>query len=236
MLLSHAHKFIYIKTYKTGSTSVEAALSGVCGPQDVITEASEQLRDVRAKPAQNFRLEHPSKPSRPLWKSLLGRPERHYHPSVGYYEHMPAWRVRTYVGADVWQRYFKFSFERNPWDRQVSWYNYKTKSKTAAAKPSFDAFNADRRRAWVENWDLYTEGGAQVLDFVGRYETLEADFARVLTEIGLSGQVSLPKANVSKVRSPKDDAAAYRAYYTDASRALVAEWYQPEIRHFGYEF
>ena len=47
MIVSHAHKFIYIKTYKTGSTSVEAALSGVCGPDDVITEASEQLRGVR---------------------------------------------------------------------------------------------------------------------------------------------------------------------------------------------
>ena len=56
------------------------------------------LRDVRAKPAQNYRIDHPEKPKRPLWKSLLGRPERHYHPSVGYYEHMPAWRVRTYVG------------------------------------------------------------------------------------------------------------------------------------------
>ena len=76
MILSHAHKFIYIKTYKTGSTSVEAALSGVCGPDDVLTEASEQLRDVRQKPAQNYRIEHPAKPKRPYWKTLLGRPER----------------------------------------------------------------------------------------------------------------------------------------------------------------
>ncbi len=231
MILSHAHKFIYIKTYKTGSTSVEAALSGVCGPDDVITEASEQLRGVRQKPAQNYRIDHPEKPHRPLWKTLLGRPERHYHPSVGYYEHMPASRVRTYAGEDVWKRYFKFSFERNPWDRQVSWYHYKTKSKTGAAKPSFAAFNADRRRAWVENWDLYTADGAVILDFVGRYEALDADFAKVLAEIGLTGQVTLPKANVSKARD-----GTFRDYYTEASRALVADWYAPEIRHFGYEF
>lgn len=230
MILSHAHKFIYIKTYKTGSTSVEAALSGVCGPDDVITEASEQLRGVRQRPAQNYRIEHPAKPKRPLWKSLLGRPERHYHPSVGYYEHMPAWRVRTYVGEDIWKRYYKFSFERNPWDRQVSWYHYKTKSKTDAAKPSFDAFNADRRRAYVENWDLYTQDGAVCLDFVGRYESLDADFGKVLAAIGLTGQVELPRTNVSRNR------ASYRDYYNEASRALVADWYRPEIRHFGYEF
>lgn len=231
MILSHEHKFIYIKTYKTGSTSVEAALSGVCGPDDVITEASEKLRDVRAKPAQNYRIEHPAKPARPLWKTLLGRPERHYHPSVGYYEHMPAWRVRTYVGEEIWKRYYKFSFERNPWDRQVSWYHYKNKSKAADKKPSFDAFNADKRRAWVENWDLYTQDGGIILDFVGRYESLDADFAKVLADIGLTDKVVLPKANVSK-----DRAKGYREYYTEASRALITEWYQPEIRHFGYEF
>lgn len=231
MILSHEHKFIYIKTYKTGSTSVEAALSAVCGPNDVITEASEQLRGVRQKPAQNYRIEHPAKPERPLWKRVLGRPERHYHPSVGYYEHMPAWRVRTYAGEDVWKRYFKFSFERNPWDRQVSWYHYKTKSKSGAAKPSFDAFNGDRRRAWVENWDLYTAEGAIILDFVGRYESLDADFARVLSAIGLAGEVQLPRANVSK-----DRALGFREYYSETSRRLIGDWYAPEIRHFGYEF
>ena len=230
MILSHAHKFIYIKTYKTGSTSVEAALSGVCGPDDVLTEASEQLRGVRQKPAQNYRIDHPDKPKRPLWKALLGRPERHYHPSVGYYEHMPAWRVRQYCGEAIWNSYYKFSFERNPWDRQVSWYHYKTKSKTGPAKPSFDVFNRDRSRAWVENWEHYTTGGAQILDFVGRYESLDTDFETVLGRIGLESKVSLPKANVSK------DRGTYRDYYTDSSRKLIAGWYGPEIRHFGYEF
>jgi Sulfotransferase family len=222
MILSHEHKFIYIKTYKTGSTSVEAALSGVCGPADVITEASEQLRGVRQKPAQNFRIEHPEKPS---------RPERHYHPSVGYYEHMPAWRVRAYCGEAIWNSYFKFSFERNPWDRQVSWYHYKTKSKSAGEKPSFEAFNRDKRRAWVENWDLYTTEGQLIVDFVGRYENLETDFDEVLSRIGLQGQISLPRTNVSKGRS-----GSYRDMYDAAGRALVADWYAPEIQRFGYEF
>ena len=231
MILSHAHKFIYVKTYKTGSTSVEAALSAICGPDDVITEASEPLRGVRQKPAQNYRIEHPEKPSRPLWKTLLGRPERHYHPSIGYYEHMPASRIRTYAGEDVWRRYYKFSFERNPWDRQVSWYHYKTKSKTAAAKPSFDAFNSDRRKAFVENWSLYTEDDRIALNFVGRYETLEADFETVLAEIGLAGEVSLPRANVSKGRQ-----GSYRDYYSEKARDLVSSWYAPEIAHFGYSF
>jgi Sulfotransferase family len=228
MILSHTHKFIYIKTYKTGSTSVEAALSAACGPDDVLTEASEQLRGHRQRPAQNYRIEHPAKPVRPLVKRLLLRPEKHYHPSVGYYEHMPAWRVKSYVTPEVWQSYFKFTFERNPWDRQVSWYHYKTKSKQP--RPTFAAFNRDAKRAWVENWDLYTIDGAIAVDFLGQYERLEEGFEEVLARIGLTAKVSLPKTNVSR------DRGAYREYYDEAGKSLVADWYAREIAHFGYEF
>lgn len=229
MILSHAHRFIYIKTYKTASTSIEAALSEICGPDDIITEASEQLRGHRKQRAQNYRLDHPLVPKRPLWKRLLGRPERYYHPSIGYYEHMPAWRVRGYVGEEIWRSYYKFSFERNPWDRQVSWYHYKTKSKTA--KPAFDAFNRDKKRAYVENYDLYSQEGKIVLDFVGRYEALEAGFATVLDAVGLSGRVTLPVTNVSRAKE-RD----YRSYYGVESRELIAGWYAREIDHFGYTF
>ncbi len=229
MILSHAHRFIYIKTYKTASTSVEAALSGICGADDVITEASEQLRGVRQQAARNYRIEHPEKPRRALWKRLTLRPERHYHPSVGYYEHMPASRVRAYCGEAVWNSYYKFSFERNPWDRQLSWYRYKTKSK--ATPPSFETFNRNRKRAHVENWELYTIEDRICLDFIGRYESLEADFATVLAAIGLTGKVELPTTNVSKGKT-----GDYRSSYDAASRAMIGEWYAREIAHFGYQF
>jgi len=231
MILSHEHRFIYIKTYKTASTSIEAALSEICGPDDVITPASEPLMKHRkGQRAQNYRLDHPLVPSRPLLKRILMRPERHYHPSVGYYEHMPAWRVKAYAGEDVWNSYYKFSFERNPWERQVSWYRYKTKSK--ANPPSFPAFNADKLRAYVENYDLYSIGGTVCLDFVGRYENLGKDFAKVLEAIGLKGQVDLGHVNMSEDRETRD----YRAMYDESSRETMAQWYAREIAYFGYTF
>jgi Sulfotransferase family len=234
MIISHEHKFIFIKTKKTAGTAIEAALSALCGPSDVITPyRAESEEDRKGPPPQNYRIEHPAKPKRPLWRRLLGRPERYYHPSVGYYEHMPAELVRVYAGEDAWKRYFKFAFERNPWDRQISWYFYKTKTKTKGERPSFERFMANRRRAFVNNHDLYMDNGKLALDFIGRYESLDADLANALQTIGVGRKLQVPHSNVTPNRTARKD---YRSYYTPRTKALVAEWYAPEIELLGYGF
>jgi hypothetical protein len=232
MIISHEHKFIFLKTKKTAGTAIEAALSELCGPDDVITpyrEESEQ--DRKGRVPQNYRIEHPLKPKRLLWRKLLGRPERYYHPSVGYYEHMPASTVRDYVGEEVWRSYFKFAFDRNPWDRQVSWYLYKTKSKRS--RPPFESFMSSRRRAYVNNYEIYTEDGALAVDFVGRYENLEEDLNKALELAGTGTHITIPRVNVTP---NKDESRSYRSYYTPEMQALVAEWYEPEISLLGYGF
>jgi hypothetical protein len=230
MIISHRHKFIYIKTVKTASTSIEAALSTICGPEDVITVAADRLMRYRTgdATAQNYRLDHPAVPKQKLWRRLLQRPVRYYHPEIGYYEHMPAWRVKTYIGDEIWNRYFKFSFERNPWDRQVSFYAYKTRNKNP--RPSFDHFNRDKRRAYVHNWELYTIDGRIALDLVGSFENLEADFRQVKEALALGDQLALPKANASE--RPK----GYRDFYSEESRKMIGQWYEREIDLFGYTF
>lgn len=232
MIVSHEHKFIFIKTKKTAGTAIEAALSELCGPSDVITPyRAESESDRKGRGPQNYRIEHPKKPKRPLLKRLLGRPERYWHESVGYYEHMAAWRVRDYVGEDVWRSYFKFAFDRNPWDRQISWYMYKTK--TRAARPSFESFMRSRRRAYVDNHELYLRDGALCVDFLGRYESLDADLAKALAEIGIKGGLAVPQTNVSPDKATRAD---YRSYYTPKTQALVAKWYAPEIKLLNYGF
>ena len=137
MIISHEHKFIFLKTKKTAGTAIEAALSELCGPSDVITPYREESEGDR-KGMTAAELSHRSSAEAEASfarRKLLGRPERYYHPSVGYYEHMPAHLAcATYVGDDIWRSYFKFAFDRNPWDRQVSWYFYKTKIKRLAAE------------------------------------------------------------------------------------------------------
>ncbi len=232
MIVSHKHKFIFMKTLKTASSSVEIALSEVLGPDDIITPTRADLASQRAleRAARNYRCDHPAVPRRPLLKRLLRRPERHYHPSIGFYEHMPAWRAKLYLGERIWDSYYKFSFERNPWDRQVSLYFYKTRGKKR--RPSFTDFMKKKKAVYVWNSDVYMIDGRVALDFVGKYENLQADFKTALEAIGLDPALPLPQANRSS--KPKD--RSYRAFYTPQTRQLVADWYAREIALFGYEF
>ncbi len=229
MIVSHEHRFIFIKTMKTASSSMELALSGVCGPDDIITPTREDLDVQRARSGQNYRIDHPAKPKIKWWRRALGRPERHYHPTVGYYEHMPAWRVKAYLGDDIWRSYYKFCFERNPWDRQVSYYRYKTRNDKYP--PSFEAFLSDKR-GFVVNFDLYTINGSVAVDFVGQYELIDRDFNVALKRIGLESQIALPHVNVTR----KDKDNSYRSYYTKNTIDKVARMYEREISLFGYEF
>jgi hypothetical protein len=232
MIISHRHKFIFLKTEKTAGTAIEAALSELCGPDDVITPFREESEgDRKGRGPQNYRIDHPLKPQRSLWRKLLLRPERYYHPSVGYYEHMPASRVRAYVGEETWRDYFKFAFVRNPWDRQISQYLYKTKSK--ARRPSLERFMARKKRAYVTSYEIYTIDGAVAVDFVGRYESLDADLRAAIERAGVKQRIAVPKVNVTP---NKDESRGYRSYYSPATRELVADWYAPEIALRGYAF
>jgi len=232
MIVSHEHKFIFLKTIKTAGTAIEAALSQLCGPSDVITPYREKSeKDRKGLGPQNYRIEHPLKPERPLLRKILVRPERYYHPSVGFYEHMPAERAREFVGEDVWRSYFKFAFDRNPWDRQISWYFYKTKSKLW--QQSFDRFMNSRKRAYVWNFDIYGDGNGLAVDYVGRYEHLDDDLGTILKQVGITERIEIPLSNPTPTR---DHSVGYHAYYNARTRDLVAEWYSREIKILGYAF
>ena len=232
MIVSHRHKFIFLKTQKTAGTALEATLSALCGPDDVITPFRTDNERYRVgRGPQNYRIEHPVKPKRPLLRRILRRPERYWHPSIGFYEHMPAWRVRAYVGENIWRSYYKFAFDRNPWDRQVSWYYYKTRNKEV--RPAFERFMSSKRHAYVNNHDIYMIEGSVAIDFVGRYENLQGDFKSALASIGITEQMPIPKVNVVP---GKEWRPSYREYYTPETHALIANWYAPEINLFDYKF
>ena len=76
-------------------------------------------------------------------------------------------------------------------------------------------------------------GGALAVDFLGRYEDLDADLAKALRLIGVAHRLDVPKSNVGPNKETRQD---YRSYYTPQTEALVREWYAPEIELLKYGF
>jgi hypothetical protein len=231
MIISHEHRFIFLKTKKTAGTSIELALSQLCGPDDIIppiTESDEALRAPGSEP-RNWRVHGWWQSKRPLLKRrwLKVGPQ-----DYGFYNHMPAAEARALLDDDkVWRSYFKFAFDRNPWDRQVSAYHFRYRRRRTPP-PTLAEFLQDDKRARLNNYEIYSLDGEPCVDFLGRFETLEKDFRHVLGEIGLKFDHALPRAK-SGIRT---NGKHYRDYYDDHTRKVVGDWYAREIKLLGYSF
>lgn len=228
MILSHAHKFIFLKTRKTAGTSIELALSGICGPQDVITPvtaADEHLREGRGP--QNWDI-------RGDWQTEL---QKQINPLIGrrtrptFYNHIPARKVRRIVGPETWNSYFRFTVERNPWDSHVSRYFWKYRD--TQQPPRFESYiRSLRGNRPISNFTIYTIGDRIAVDYICQYDRLEADLGKVLERVGLKAPLTLPRAK-GYVRT---DRRHWREFYSPETRDIIAEIYAREISFFGYTF
>ena len=228
MLVSHKHRFIFVKTRKTGGTSVELALAPMCGPDDIVTPLKEYGGKTDGITPRNFRLPHNQWSWRARTRRLFGKrlPNR----GTGFFQHMPAADIRDLLGREIWESYFTFTIERNPWDRQVSLYHWHYRG--SASPPPFRSFIlSPLRRKKSRNWSMYAEHDKLIVDHVIDYERLQAGLNEVLRKIGMDNTVELPNAK-SGFRAQRD----YRSYYDDDTRQMVADWYAAEIAAFGFSF
>lgn len=230
MIISHQHKFIFLKTRKTAGTSIELALSRLCGPDDIITPISPNDEPFRAsgRCPQNWRMHGWWQSKRPLFQRYWFEVNAG---DYGFYNHMPAKEARALLNDDkVWRSYFKFAFDRNPWDRQVSAYHFRYRR--TENPPPFSAYMRRKARVRINNYEIYSVDGDPCVDFVGRFENLAADFRKALKQVGAEFNQALPRAKGNFRESPKH----YRGYYDDETRGLVSDWYAPEIALLSYEF
>jgi hypothetical protein len=169
--------------------------------------------------------------------------------------------ARGYLTAEQFESYFKFSFVRNPWDRIVSEYKYrgypvKIDFKTYLFKHLPPPGWTDTYCHIIPQYDfLYDDGGKLLVDFVGRYESLQPDFDKVCARLGI------PPTPLPRVDRSLDDAwpgtlrelrkqvrraiwsrerehtfPHYTEYYDDESREFVGRLYRKDVEAFNYAF
>lgn len=226
MIISHKYKFIFIKTQKTAGTSIEISLSRYCGKEDVITPIS--LEDEKIRKKLNVFPQNYLKSSHYLVDENL-YPEK--DDKKKYWNHTPATHIKEQVGEKIWNSYFKFCFERNPWDKVVSLYFFIT-NRENTKKISFNEFLLNTSSFDCYNFPQYTHNDSVIVDFIGKYENLQNDLKNVCKKIGLDFDGWLPQAK-GNYRTEKKH---YSEYYNIQSIERIASQFRKEVELFGYKF
>lgn len=222
VLVSHNHGFVFLKTRKTGGTSVELALEPLCRPAGAsVSEATPAI--IGAEGVVGRRLT-------PLRGGARTRP------AIDWRNHMPAAEIRDALGADVWRRYRRVTTVRDPFDAAVSRYHWQLARRGLPEAADF----ADTRAAFRDlvtgpsyesDHDLVHLDGAFAADRVIRFETLAADLAAVRRELAPdAAPAPLPHAKRTSDRRRRPVAD----YYDEASIAAVRRNGAWAIDRFGY--
>lgn len=226
MILSHKYKFIFIKTNKTAGTSIEIALSKFCGKDDIITPLpfDEEIRkELGYRGPQNYQISWPWEYSRTDAKRLITKGIK----KTRFYGHMSAAEIKALVGDEVWSSYFKFCFERNPFERVISQYYYRFKEEP---RPSLDEFLDSKITLGLKarGVSLYTIDGEVVVDRVCLYENLQEELERVRVALGMPQKLELPAAKGGF----RKDKRSYREILRPDQIARIGQLFEQEISRY----
>ena len=139
---------------------------------------------------------------------------------------------------EQYNTYFKFTFVRNPWSRAVSWYKnvirddihrHSHNIKKDCTFEEFFKVHLDNTWAlrsqlfWLRNYC-----GNLPLDFIGRFERLDEDFAKVCERL------EIPDGNLPKLIM--SESKPYTDYYNNELVDIIAKKYKDEISYFGFQY
>jgi len=154
------------------------------------------------------------------------------------------------ISTHEYNKYYTYSFVRNPWDRIVSAYNFAKQGGTSYVQPipnpvyqselfnDFETFvtewlsTADLNKEDVvfapQYWYIYDVNMQCLVDYIGRIETLADDVKALEKKLGV--EIIIEQLNKSSRSS------SYRDYFNNDTKNIVADIYKKDIELFKYEF
>lgn len=131
--------------------------------------------------------------------------------------------------------YVLFTIERNPWDRAISLYYWRTRNyvNPISLREHLEEVISQDPQA-LTNWGHYTIDKEIAVDRVLLFETLPQELPIIAGILGLPSVLSIDginaKTNIRKDRRP------YQELFGTEEKELVSRFCQNEIRAFGYDF
>ena len=215
MIISRGRRFIFVHIPKTGGTALSLALEARAQKDDIL------IGDTPKARARKARLQGVKSAGR-LWK------------------HSTLADVEGLVTKAEMADFFTVTLVRNPWDRMVSYYHWLRGQSFAhpavglARAKDFSGFlNHPQTRTSLQLWPyaayMCDGSGTERCRLFARLEHMETDLAPFEAHLGFR-LIPLARANAS------DRARDWRAFYSDADAALIADLCAHDIARFGYAF
>jgi hypothetical protein len=215
MIVSLKYRYIYIRPRKTGSSTIESILRGSLGPDDIVVHES--------------------------FRTLLPvlKPGAELPPDKGLVTHTPASRIRPLIRDDIWDQFFKFTSERHPYEKALSFARHRLRGRTTHDRwkdnrpaGDFAAFLDEVVRGGkYSTFRYYAIDGRPVVDDFIRLESLGDDIRRILARIGAPAPEKIPHKRKSEI----DDGRPAREILTQEQRDIVFEHCRAEFELLGYE-
>lgn len=223
VIISHEHRFIFVKTRKTAGTSVEVFLERIAGDDAVVTPI---WPEVAGHTARNYMtLDNPIRAQ--VLEARQRRLTGDSRERPAYFNHIAARNIRKRLGRRRWNSYYKFTIERNPWQKVVSAYFWRRGNGHDDGDFRTFVLQGD----FPVDFDKYSLDGKTVaVDFVGRHERLEDDLGAVVARVGLDVPVALTREKGTYRPSGEGP----EALFDDEMSAVVEEAFAREIAAFGY--
>ena len=208
MIISPKYKFIYIKTQKTASSSIEKSLlNSIADDPNVI---------FSGMPSHNM-------PPININDNKLAVKSIH-----------ASGKFINYYWPKEWKNYFKFTSERNPWDKTVSLY-YWILHRNPKDKRIVLGFNnfVTNNLTYLPDWEAYTDNDKLVVDFIIQYDSISDDLKKLSNVLKFPYYEEIGSINLKGNLRPDKD---YKKMYTTQSQKFVYKTYIKPIKYFKYSF
>jgi hypothetical protein len=240
MIASYRYNFIFIKTKKTGGTTIEMTLAPACGPEDIITPigSREELRRGNGRPlCRNFSsapaLEEKLRSAMIVGdKQARAVAEEEIAPHGKFGNHINAQKIKERLAPEFWSGAHKFSIERHPYEKAVSFAYFTYKPRIAKSGRSFDEhLDSVVRRSDYSGYHFYSIDGEVAVDEFLRCENLERDLRRLAEKLG----IPIPDTLTTSKQSSRKDRRPAREILTDVQKEIIHRRCKREFDLFAHE-
>jgi hypothetical protein len=211
MIASFSNDFIFLKTQKTGGTSVGLVLSTWCTSIDILS---------------------PLYPPDELLRTKMGAPlSTSSYNGVRIHSHMSGREIRS-TFPELWDKAYKISVERHPYEKAVSRAFWEIGLVGGDPKRDFaDALNRSVEDNRLSNRDIYCIDGKVIADQIIDQRNIDAELKQLATRFGKKIPVAVPRAK-SQFRV---DHRPAREILNNNQKQRIVECCSFEFEHFGFE-